>query len=50
MTSACSNTQLDVTGLVLGDAVLGKGARIAPITDKSGAAVFWRPQPYGNCL
>ena len=43
--SACSE-HLDVTGLVLGDAVLGKGARIAPITDKSGAAVFWRPQPY----
>ena len=46
MTSACSNTHLDVTGLVLGDAVLGKGSRLCPITDKNGAAVFWRPQPF----
>ena len=46
MTSACSNAQLNVTGLVLGDPVLGKGARICPILDKNGAAVFWRPQPF----
>ena len=43
--SACSE-QLDVTGLSLGDAVLGKGARICLILGKSGEAVFWRPQPY----
>ena len=42
--SACSE-HLDVTGLSLGDAVLGKGARICPILGKSGEAVFWRPQP-----
>ena len=46
MTSACSNAQIDVTGLLLGDAVLGKGARICPIVGKSGEAVFWRPAPY----
>ena len=43
--SACSE-HLDVTGLSLGDAVLGKGARICPILGKSGEAVFWRTQPY----
>ena len=43
--SACSE-HLDVTGLSLGDAVLGKGARICPIVGKSGEAVFWRPQTY----
>ena len=43
--SACIE-QLDVTGISLGDAVLGKGARICPIVGKSGEAVFWRPQPY----
>jgi len=43
--SACSE-HLDVTGLSLGDAVLGKGARICPIVGKSGEAVFWRPQPF----